>query len=495
MSLILLTGSATEADVIDRINKIIGALQRMEASGPVDEAIVDLRKTSRELQELGAHRGGDHGPASELMHRYARPNEKASTGREIVFYGRADPKTKVWIPGFFDDIRDGRPTIQREIQRAVEDRAIVHTILRAPLKQAPQESLTPILDAQIERLIGMLPDEFRRAFTDQAGSGAEWIPTDVLPVLLEEIQWARQLASLFTEIEIDRDTKLPYQGGGLIPYLRNGGTDDDPPNIGSSTQVTDEREFNLKNVSARTLIDRDAAEDSILPTLPLLRMALSTAINAGEEDGIVNGDTGTHQDTGLASWNPDSYYGATPGGGTLDHRRGWIGIRARSTDVSNTANLSSWASSPDLATLITARTSLKGPKQGPRDACWLPSGQALRAMLKVSEFQTLEKYGPGAVVFSGEVGRVGGAPVVESQFATDDLNASGVYDNTTKTKGTLNCFLRSRWVRAVKRGHGVRIEAATHIGKNYIELVGSRRLTYKNIGGSTEKNCYTGYNI
>ncbi|MEO1715764.1 MAG: phage major capsid protein [Planctomycetota bacterium] len=496
MALIELTGEATEADVIARINAIITAIRAMdEGSGRTDEALTDLRTAVRTLQELKTPAQVD-GPNSRLYERYLILNEGASEGVVVRLYGEVDKKTRVWIPGFLDDIRDERPAIQRELQRVIEDRAIIHTLRATHYKRLPKTSLTPGCDQRIERLISQLPDRFGRAFVDVTGEGAEWIPTNTLPTLLQEIMWMRQLSSVFDrEIQFDRDSKLPYLDGALIPYLRSKGVDNDPAKLTPSSIDTDDREFNLVNMGVRTLIDRDAGEDAILPVMDLMRQAVAAGLIAGEEDALLNGDTGTHQDTGLDSWNPDGYYSAAPGGSSRDHRRAWVGIRARAVDVSNTEDLGAWSASPSLDTLVGARTSLKGPKMGPRDAVWIPSGLASAALLKMDDFQTLDKYGPGAVVFTGEIGRIAGVPVIESQFATDDLNASGIHDGVTTTKGSLNLALRSRYVRGVHRSHGVRIETDVDIDTNYTTMVASRRLTYKNIAPNDEKNVYSGYNI
>ena len=55
-------------------------------------------------------------------------------------------------------------------------------------------------------------------------------------------------------------------------------------------------------------------------------------------------------------------------------------------------------------------------------------------LLADANLLTVDKYGPNATILTGELGRVGGIPIVVSEYVQSDLNATGVYDGVTTTK-------------------------------------------------------------
>ena len=504
------TAEAVRAKVnaVVRFLKTEVDLETAEGKAKAERAIEDMQSAIRALQESRQAPSQDTSDFAGMIGRYRFADPRNAEGFSIRLKG-ALVEGEGYQPGFLDDTRDGRPEIQREIQQWVQRRAIIATIVRANAasqgKRLADDQVTPRCDQQIARLFGQLESHGSfgrallgvpgiRAFVDASGKGGDWIPTDTLPLLDQEIQYARRLAANFEEVAIERDSDILYLDAGFIPYMRSAPVDDDPAKTPKlSSLKTSKSTATLPELAVRTLISRNAVEDALLPVIGLIERAGVEALIAGEEDCLINGHntSGAHQDTGLATWNPDSYYPAAPGGGSQDHRRAHDGIRRRAFAASNATARAAYS----FDELITDRHSLKGPKQGPRDVIAIPSGLALARLAKLDQYQTLDKYGTDAYNLTGEIGRVNGIPVLESQFATDDLNATGIHDGATKTKGGLSMAIRSRLRRIVKKGHGTRVESQVDIATNMMTMVWSRRQTYKWVKEGTEKNAFFGFNV
>lgn len=405
--------------------------------------------------------------------------EVGDTGREAEF-----------LPG----ILDGEPVneIQRKLQYDWTVRSIVRSI-QAGIN-GPGRFSTPILDARIRNSVKAMPAQVQKAFADASGIGAEWIPDEMLPMLETTVRHERLVAGLFQEIPVTRETALlPYLSGGFIPYIHGNVNSDDYARIKASTPVTAQRSVSVKNLAVRAQISEDAAEDTLVGFVENYLLPEGVfALTSGEEDAIINGDTaGTHQDTGLSAWNPDGFWPAAPGGLSIDHRRLCLGLRARAADISNTTDRATFSAT----TFATDMASLIGPKQGPRDAVALVNNTMLATKIfTLDQVLTREKYGDGAAIIGGEVGRLYGRPIVPSQFLTKDMNASGIYDDSTKTKSGLLQLLRNRFKMFTRRGISMEIVRDPLSGVRHI--VWRKRFMFATVDAAASgANVHFAYNM
>ena len=114
-------------------------------------------------------------------------------------------------------------------------------------------------------------------------------------------------------------------------------------------------------------------------------------------------------------------------------------------------------------------------------------------LLALTQVATVDKYGPAAAVLSGEVGRVGGMRVVVSHLLTSDMNASGVYDNTTTTKSGVLLVNRSRWQFGRRRGPVVEMDK--DITRGIHNIVCTVREVFWSLDASSKVNVVYGYNL
>ena len=123
----------------------------------------------------------------------------------------------------------------------------------------------------------------------------------------------------------------------------------------------------------------------------------------------------------------------------------------------------------------------------------VPAGVYISDILGLTQVATMEKYGPSASVVSGEVARLGGMRVVVPHMLTEDLNASGIYDGTTTTKGQVLICNTDRFQIGVRRG--LETEMDKDITRGVHHIVASVREIFWTLDGSSTSNVVQGYNI
>ncbi len=94
--------------------------------------------------------------------------------------------------------------------------------------------------------------------------------------------------------------------------------------------------------------------------------------------------------------------------------------------------------------------------------------------------------GGGAVV-TGEVGRIGGVPLIPSEFYSAELTAAGIYDGVTKSKTGGTLVVTSKVKRPIARAPRVVAEQVARKHVTYITGTDREGLTYECT--STEKPC------
>lgn len=434
----------------------------------------DLKAAQQTLTETRAAMEAAPRGDSELG-RYIDQKGLRLTGREAK---------GVYLPGLLDDSTD-RSEWQTEFKAAVEDYNLVSTALGG---KPASKSL-----ARIHHVISQAPSDIRKAFDSQAGSGGEFIPAPVLPLLEHDVVVRADVMGLFQEIPVSSNSQtLPVIGARTRPYLKGTVTSDTPAQFTASSMTTAERTIAPKGLAIRVVVDDDAAEDSIIDALPLIREDMVTSLAYGIDDCIINGDTAASPADTYASWDTRGLWGSDDGG-SIDHRKAWIGLRARANDVSATSDRSTYSFAntlSDFATLAAPRG--LGGTAGELVYAISPEGY-LANVAGLDQVSTVEKYGPNASVLMGEIARLGGARVVLTDFVTADLNASGNYDGTTTTKTGALCFNRNRHKMFTRRGR--RVELQRDATRGITHIIVTWRGQFKPIAGSSTKDAVWQYNM
>ena len=455
----------------------------------------ELVKSNRNLKEQLDTKSADLAAAmktvNEIEQRAKMAMEQTSAESDIARYidgdkirwtSRKEENGEV-RRGLLDDTK----TVcdwQREMRSLVDTRTFARLMLR--------HDKTPRIDSRIAHHMKVAPVAIQRLFTDASGQGGQWVPDLMAPSVVEELTAARQVESLFpTWAMPGKEMLIPFLTLQSTPYIRSLGTSDDPSKFTASTDTSAQRSVSASSFAVRMQVDSDLDEDSAFPLIPVVRGSIVSGLVDAFEDAIVNGDTGTHQDNDLSGWNPRSRWDGTVGS-SADHRRAFVGLRARCADVSSTTDQSS---ANTFAGFLAARSNLDSPHGlAARDLVAICSPEHyVGSILGYDEVQTLEKYGPGAVILSGEAARVGGVPIVVSEFITNDLAATGLYTGSGATTGFL-MVNRNRFYVG-QRSAGQTVELSRDITRGVIDVVGTMRKAYFTLDSSTKKNCHWSFNL
>lgn len=505
----------SSAEVADAIAVALGELAHKNAQGEVsrqglDTAIGEIRSELRAVkvavnEERKRHRPS--APESEAIDGYAdfdaeelRRSDVAdirkghrldglvkaeSHGKRAWLGGEGEPiRMFTWTdefgethPGYLDD-----PTPRSAGQVRAQRLAGIVATCRA-LGVDPRRS-----SRRLVRHMRRLDPRFARMFSDNAGEGAEWIPDRPGTTLLSYMQMPRVVLSRFGLVPIEGNKLTnPFWTKGLQGFIVGKPTagDVDPATLRQSVGTTSDLAYTTVTLGVSTVADQDATEDSIIAFFPVMDGAIAQCLTDMREDAALNGDTTpTHADTGILSdgWLADGRW--TVSGGSDDHRRSVIGVRHRALSDSATVSATTAKASTDLFQLRGKLT--KGYSLS--DLAFFCSLEYLiYHALPDANLLTVDKYGAAATVVTGEVGRIGGVPIIPSEFYSAELTAAGIYDGVTKSKTGGTLVVASKIKRPIARAPRVVAEQVARKHVTYITGTDREGLTYECT--STETPC------
>ena len=440
-----------------------------------DQKAADLIAIQKRVSEMENRKGGSTTSSNASLAKYVRPDGTVRVKGEQT-------REKAYMPGLLNDA----PVCdwQADLQNAVSDYTLV--------KNLSGNSSAPKTLARVREIARKAPVEVQRIFADSSGVGAEWIPDEMLPALERNLQAERRVAAAFDTMALpNKTTLLPYLTTGFRPYIKSAATSDDPAQYSSSSMVTEQRTITATGFAVRAQVADDAEEDSIIAVLPTVRQELISALVDGEEDAIINGDTGTHQDDAsgaLANWDIRSRWGSSGLGGSADHRRAWVGLRARAYDVSSTEDRSTF----NADTLLDDRSNLDSPHGVAGSLILITSPEAyFKHLLAIDQVQTMEKY-PQPTIVSGQLGQIYGMPIIISEFMGGDLASSGLFTGSGATSGML---LVNRDRFKIGQLRGASLEVDKDITRGTHQMVATVRETFFTVDDGSKKNLKYMFNL
>ncbi len=453
-----------------------------------EKQVDDLKKAQRLIQESQTHiRDMEHlDQGDRALQQFVETDGVRWTSKsvDVAITGRGTIKTEV------EGLLDSKEPVNQwhaDLIKMNRDRAFTRLLMGSP--HTPKSDLK--VWKHLQKAPRFMKPAINKAFTDTAGVGGDWIPdqfaADLYYNLEDQIQLPRVVADNLERQFVDRQTILvPRLDRGGRPYIKGRVVSDNPAQFQASTPATSTKTISMAGLACRYVIDDQAAEDSAVLAIPQLQKQIVMDLNDAMEDAIINGDTaGTHQDD-IANWDIRGRWGSgSPAlGGSSDHRRAFIGLRAAAFDRSCTSD----ANSPSpyaFSDFLTAQSQLG--EIGLMGLMAIVSPEMMVAnLLSMSEVKTLDVFGPSATILTGQLASIAGVPIVMSRFMGADLNASGLYDNVTKTKTGMLLVHRQSW-RIFER-RGILVESQRKIDVGATELVCTRRATLDTLDLDTTKN-------
>ena len=311
-----------------------------------------------------------------------------------------------------------------------------------------------------------------------SAEGSDWIPTDFSSDLIERVNLATKVAGLFNKIKMPSDPyKLPTLTANSIAYKvaesTATGVMTGASAFTASVPATGNVSLDATKIGVAVEFSSELTEDSIIPVAEMVKNNIALGLAFGIEDAIINGDTaGTHQDADVTS--------------SADVRKAWSGLRKIGV---NTVSLSTF----NLANLRSMRSTMGRYGANHSDLAWIVSAKGYVKLLGLDEVTTLEKYGPQATVLSGELGRLDGIPIIVSEKVRDDLNASGVNDATTNSKGLVLLVNLPSFVLGERRK--VTMKSFEDVRRDQSVMVATWRGDFKNIQPAADPLVIEGINV
>lgn len=386
--------------------------------------------------------------------------------------------------GLLDD-----PKPKSEWQYDLQEKASKLGLVRAFAKAKGDEATNPVVRSLRRGLIKHLrrgPAQLAKMFAGNSGEGGEWIQTLPLTMIERTTEIPRIIESQLTDMPLSANTvKLPFLVAGAQAFVHGKpiAADLNAAMLPKSVPSTTERTLTAPTLAVNIPVELDAIEDmTVTDGLGILMQLCGEALVDAREDCDFNGDTtAPHGDTALAAWSPASRWPVL--GSPADHRTAYMGWRQSAFDRSADVDQSG---TQTIAGYIAAKVNMTSP-HGVTDVFYATSPEHyLAKVITDANVLTVDKFGLGATIHTGQVASIGGSPLFLSQFVTADMNASGVFDNITTTFTSMLIVARRRWMMARRRALRVNVEIVYREGVAY--LVASERAGMITIDGSTTKN-------
>lgn len=367
-----------------------------------------------------------------------------------------------------------------------QDRSLARMMMRDP--HTPKADMK--LYTHLQKAPGFMKGAVNKIFSDSSGVGGEWIPDEFKTELYQTFQVPRGLRALLPTVNMERETLLiPKLSRGGRPYIKGVGTDS-LTSYTHSTIETAQKTVRAKALATLMNIDDAAGEDSAFAIIPALSKQIAQDLEDAFEDAMINGDTaGTHQDD-ISNWNLRERWGASGLGTSSDHRKLFLGMRAAALDKGSSKDNGGTALT--FADFMDA-VSQMGELAVGNKVCVVSPEALIANFLQLDQVVTLEKFGPQATILTGQLASLAGIPIVMSRFMSADLNASGLYDNTTTDKTGFLLFNTDSWYQYLRRQ--ITIESDKDIASGVIQLVSTMRATMDSPDADATKNVVYGYNL
>jgi hypothetical protein len=304
-------------------------------------------------------------------------------------------------------------------------------------------------------LTGAYQRAIRAMDTAESGYGSQLVGAQYVGQLWEAARKDSRIFALLDTFEMTAPTAyLPVEAALPEMLYVSESTASDASNYTTSKSGSNRVTVSAVKFVIHQMWSGEMEEDSIIPYIPFLQRQAQLSLAHYSDSAVLNGDT-TNADTGninLDDANPAD----------TKHYLGFDGIRHAGI-VDNTNNVTNQAGAITLNALMDSRGKMLdttylmdwGHPTIPSDLVFVCDPDTGDDISALDDFRTLDKFGPAAFVFTGEVGEAGGHPVIAS-IAMSKTEADGKVSNTAgnNTKGQVAVFnrrgLKVGWRRRVR---------------------------------------------
>ena len=358
------------------------------------------------------------------------------------------------------------------------DLACIRSLLSAQVREPSGISPRMLEDWQVNLKAAM--------DSTSAGSGDELVDTQEARALWDDVNLETTVAPLFNTIQMPSNPfQIPLQLGEVnwYPGAEN-------VVVKSTALSTARQTLTAYELVAEVPWSYDLDEDAVIAMMEELRRGLLRNAREVIDDVILNGDT-----TNTNNINADGATIATTDAGKGQWLLGFDGlIHLPLVDNSKQANNHAAPVSDDMFNEVRAKMGKYGVR--PSETVYITDINTYLRALSVSNFRTLDRFGPQATVLTGQLGAVEGIPVIvsEQMRAADTDGKVTDRGNVTET-GRLLVVNRTQWRVGFKRE--LSIETVRDPQKRQNIMVVSFRIALQERSGSRSTATHTAlqYNI
>lgn len=280
--------------------------------------------------------------------------------------------------------------------------------------------------------------------TGQAGSGADYVPSDFSSQIIMAARDKKSLFSLLpSALTMPTDTwNIPVEGDDMTWYATNENADVAGTSVPTSKAGTSKVVLDSKKYSASVYLSGELDEDSIISIRPLLVKKFGDSFTKMLDSAILLGDTVT---AGTGNINSDD---AAPASGSYYLHADGLVKKARS--ASKTKDIGTL----DLTDIRDLRNQLGVKGLEPSELLAVVDTSTYFKLLSLAEVLTMDKFGVQATVVNGVLVAVDGIQILPlSYFGLTD--ADGKYTTTSpstnNTKGRIVLLHKPSFYHGFKR--------------------------------------------
>ena len=318
------------------------------------------------------------------------------------------------------------------------------------------------------------------------GTGDELVDTQEARALWDDVNLETSVAPLFNTVQMPSNPfQIPLQLGDVnwYPGTENVATKSTGLNTARQTLTAYE-------LVAEVPWSYDLDEDSVIAMMEELRRSLMRNAREVIDDVILNGDT-----TATNNINADGTTIASTDAGKGQWLLGFDGLlHLPLVDKTGQATDHNAAVTDDMFNEVRSKLGRYGVR--PSETAYITDVNTFIRSLSVSNFRTLDKFGPQATLLTGQLGAVEGIPVIVSeQMVLADTDGKVTDAGNGTSTGRLLLVNRSQWRVGFKRE--LTIETVRDAQKRQNIMVISFRIGLQERTGSRSTATHTAlhYNI
>lgn len=292
-------------------------------------------------------------------------------------------------------------------------------------------------------------DLYRKASGDvydsaTAGDGLEFIPTNLSSNLVRAVWLDTKVAQLFKRIQMSSPTfKMPritsrgraYLMSEVVSLANASAFFDAATGLTNDGFDTSDITFTARKFSVLETWNDEIEEDAVVPMAQLILEDVVASHASTLDDVCLNGNRSGYTNT---LDNADASAPNKLWTSTADARYGFDGVR-KYFQLSTRTGID--GSTFALTDIRAARKGMGKYGIKPSELVYIVSPNTYINLLEFDEVLRWRDIQNDATVLTGQLGQIDGIPIVVSEYIYTNLNASGVYDNTTTTK-TVSLLVR-----------------------------------------------------